>query len=211
MRTSATLSVCGLGVGGVALAVMAVLSAACASGGNAPPVTGAEAEALFADLTGVWVLDESGSSPQLPDLPPELQRFEFTKGSARANRESAAMAGSLANLHNTYLVLRLRPDTLVLRANEVELVYMPSPGQEIAVPMNGKSVLGDRVGRRRVRTGAFWEEKTLGLWHRVDSRGEVREMLEIVGSRLRMTRAVHGVNDVPPVVVLMYDRKGGGD
>ena len=96
MRTSATLSVCGLGVGGVALAVMAVLSAACASGGNAPPVTGAEAEALFADLTGVWVLDESGSSPQLPDLPPELQRFEFTKGSARANRESAAMAGSLA-------------------------------------------------------------------------------------------------------------------
>ena len=61
MRTGRTISSCGHGVGGMALAGLTALTTACASGGGAIPLTEAEAEALLADLTGVWALDESSS------------------------------------------------------------------------------------------------------------------------------------------------------
>lgn len=52
------------------LAGLAALSAACASGGGTPAPIGAEAEALFAGLSGAWVVDESTgtSRPKLSFL-----------------------------------------------------------------------------------------------------------------------------------------------
>lgn len=62
MRVGTTFSSRGHGRAGMALAGLVALTAACASGGGAPPLTGAEAEAVFAGLSGVWKLDESSSA-----------------------------------------------------------------------------------------------------------------------------------------------------
>ena len=60
MRIGTMFSSRGHGGAGMALVGLAVLAAACASRGGAPtPLTGAEAEAFFAGLNGVWELDES--------------------------------------------------------------------------------------------------------------------------------------------------------
>lgn len=67
MRIGTTSSL-GHGGAGMALVGTVALTAACASGGGAPPVTGAEVEALFVGLTAVWVLDESRSAN-----PPKFQ------------------------------------------------------------------------------------------------------------------------------------------
>lgn len=147
----------GAGAAGLALAWAGAVSMACVSGGG-PPLAGAAAEALFADLTGVWVLDESGSSPPLP-VPPELRSFEFFRGSPRENRESEALVSYLSVIDAAFEVLRHRPDTLRLRVDEVEVVYAPSPGGSITVPMDGGSVLY-RLQGLNVRTRIAWEDYT---------------------------------------------------
>lgn len=63
MVTDATLPIRGPGARWMAAAAMAAFVTACASGGGGPPVTGAEAEAIFAELSGVWVLNEENSTP----------------------------------------------------------------------------------------------------------------------------------------------------
>ena len=55
------------GGAGMALAGLAALATACASRGGAPPLTGVEAEALFAGLTGAWDVDES-TGTQAPNF-----------------------------------------------------------------------------------------------------------------------------------------------
>ena len=48
MKRRVSHSLAGIGCGGLVLAGMVVLTASCASGGRADPVTGPAAEALFA-------------------------------------------------------------------------------------------------------------------------------------------------------------------
>lgn len=63
MRIGTALPAAATGVSGLALAGVVAWTAACASGGGRPAMTGAEAEALLGDYAGLWVLDESTSSP----------------------------------------------------------------------------------------------------------------------------------------------------
>ena len=190
---------------GPVVAVIAAWTAGCASGGGGPALTGPEADALFAELSGLWVLDEEESAPPLADLP-ELRSFEFTVGNARANRASAAQASYLDVTDATYSVLRRRPDTLELRVDATALVYMPTPGDSLALPMNGESVVRTAPRRRTVRTRIVWEETTLGLDHSTDARGDVRVTLRVVAGRLVMSRRVRGMGASVAPVVLVYDR-----
>lgn len=197
----------GLGAGGPALAgTMALVAAGCASGGGGPPLAGVAAEALFADLSGVWVLNESTSAPPLADLP-EVRSFEIIRGGPGQNRESAALVSNLSVTDAAYEVLRQRPDTLRLRVDEAGVAYAPSPGDSIMVPMDGGSVLY-RLRRHTVRTRVVWDDYNLALSHRADGRADVHELLQIVGGRLRMTRTVRGAGTALVPVVLVYDREG---
>lgn len=197
----------GLGAGGPALAgTVALAVAGCASGGGGPPLTGAAAEALFAELTGVWVLKESTSSPT-PPAPPEIESFEIIRGGPRQNSESTALVRNLSITEAAYEVLRQRPDTLRLRVDEMGVAYAPSRGDSIMVPMDGGSVLY-RLQRNTVRTRVVWDDYNLALSHRADGGSEVRERLQIVGGRLWMTRTVRGAGTALAPVVLVYDREG---
>ncbi len=193
-----------------ALAGATVLAAACASGGSAPPVTGAEAEALFADLTGVWVLDEAGSSAQIATpTRRELTSFTMIRSGGRSYMTGATEGVASPGVQEaTYEVLRRRPEILTLRADSAKLVYMTVSGQDVEVPLNGRWVR-QTEGEWEVRTRVFWDQGRLGLEHEVGAKGWVTEVLEVVDGRLRMTREIHRVDEPPAPVVLVYDRDEG--
>ena len=210
MKIGTARSIRGPGVGGVALAVMAVLTAACASGGGAPPLTGAEATALFADLTGVWVLDDSGSSPQI-ETATRREVTGFVKTSTRAGSHTSGATEQIASpgvMEATFEVLRRRPEVLTLVVDSVKLLYMPLSGQNIVVPMNG-GWTAQIEGEWEVRTRVLWDDGKLGLEHEVGAGAWVTEVLEVVDGRLQVTRAIHHVREAIPLV-LIYDRDEGG-
>ena len=192
-----------------ALAGTAVLAAACVSGG-VPPVTGAEAEALFADLTGVWVLDEAGSSGQIATpTRRELTSFSMTRSGGRRIMTGAAEGIASPGVREaTYEVLRRRPEILTLRADSAKLVYMTVSGEDVEVPLNGRWVRRTE-GEWEVRTRVFRDAGRLGLEHEVGAKGWVTELLEVVDGRLRMTREIHRVDEPPAPIVLVYDRDEG--
>lgn len=193
-----------------ALAGAALLTAACASGGGGPPLTGAEAEALFGDLAGVWVLDESGSSAQVATpARRELKSFVITRSGGRGHISGAVEGVAAPGVQEaTYEVFRRRPEILTLRADSAKLVYMPVSGQDIEVPMNGQWVRRTE-GEWEVRTRVFRDDGRLGIEHEVGAKGWVTEVLEVVDGRLKMTREIHRVGDAPAPVVLVYDRDEG--
>lgn len=210
MNPSATFSSCSRRVRGTVLAGLAVLTGACATGGGGPRPVGAEAEALFAELSGVWVLDESGSSGQVA-IPTrrELTSFVITRSGGRGYISGATEGVAAPGVQETtYEVLRRRPEILTLRADPAKLVYMPLSGQDIEVPMNGQWV-GRTEGEWEVRTRVFWDDGRLGIEHEVGAKGWVTEVLEVVDGRLRMTREIHRVDEPPAPIVLVYDRDEG--
>jgi len=211
MKNSATLPFPGRCARWPALAGTAVLAAACASGAGAPPVTGAEAEALFGDLAGVWVLDEFGSSGQIATpARRELRSFVITKSGGRGHIIRGAEGVASPGIQEaTYEVLRRRPEILTLLVDSAKLVYMPVSGRDIEVPMNGQWV-GQTEGEWEVRTRVFWDDGRLGLEHEVASKGWVTEVLEVVNGRLEMTREIHRVDEPPAPIVLVYDRDEEG-
>ena len=214
MKTGATCSIRRPGFGGAAVAGMAMLTTACASGGRAPPPIGPEAEALFAELTGAWVLDESASSAPTETDPSQVgpRSFTIVKGPGNQGRiigDVAALSVSPSVREATYEVLWRRPRMLALRLDGLTLVYTPLAGESIEVPMNRGSVTRT-VGRESVRTETFWDEDGLGFEHMVGSQGRVRVLLNVVDGRLELTRTLHLAGDVVPPIVLRYDRAEEG-
>lgn len=216
MKSGVSHSVVGVGFGGLALAVMVGLTASCASSGRAPPLTGPEAEALFAALTGQWVLDERESSSPM-DVPsaPEVETESFTivrgpGGSGQVFGDVGDIEASLANREKALEVLARWPATLVLKVDGLQLVYTPTPGESVTVPMSGESTT-QFEGDHRVHTQVVWDDGKLGLEHSVDSKAWVREVLEVVDGRLTMTRTMRvlGVTNSPPPLVLVYGRAEG--
>ena len=210
-------SVVGIGSGGLALAGMVALTAACASSGRATPVTGPEAEALFAALTGTWVLDERESSPPMgmpttagPDTPGGFTIIKGPGGSGQIIGDVGGDESSLAARENTLEVLARRPARLVLGVDGERLVYTPTPGQSVTVPMDGGSAT-QMEGEHRVQTRVIWEDDKLGLEHTVNPDDRVRVVLEVVDGRLEMTRTVRvfGSADSPLPLVLVYGRAEG--
>ena len=192
---------------GFAAIALSAIVAACASGGGGPPMTEAEAWALLADYAGRWVLDESGSSPQTVN--PATTEEPVPRVISSGNRtvvfeqgpENIRAAAIRRAMHE---VLRARPKVLSLRVDGIRLVYAPLPGRSIEVPMNGESA-SRTVEGRTVRTRFVAEEGGLALEHVVDMDRRVREVLRIVGGRLRITRTIVRARDVDPFV-LVYDR-----
>lgn len=195
------------------MAGMAVLAAACASGGGAPPVTGAEAEALFAELSGVWVLNEENSmklSQGWGGTTGEVVTRSFTvvRGSGESPRDMDPWPPLAAtppeHIEAALGIVWRRPDTLELKLDEVGVGYYPSAGPVVYVSMDGRSEYRAANGQT-VRTRIDWREGTLGIEHSVGSRAKVREVLEVVDGRLEVRRTMQVVRDLPPVV-LRYDR-----
>ena len=197
----------GMGAGVPALAGTVVLAAACASGGGRPAMTAAEAEALLGDYSGIWVLDQSGSSPPTDNPVSEARpgRQVISSGNRTVILEEGSESlRSSAIRHAMFEVLRGRPETLSLRVDGITLVYTPSPGQSIEMPMSGGSA-SRTVRGQIVRTRLFMEEGRLGFEHALDVGRLVQEVLEIVEGRLKITRTIVRDRDVDPVV-LVFDR-----
>ncbi len=215
MKSRESQSVVSLAFGFLALAGLAVLTSACASSGRAPPVTGPEAEALFAALTGTWVLDERESSSPM-DMPAALEVTESfvivrgPGGSGQVIGDVNDIQVSLAKREKAREVLGRWPTTLVLLVDEVQVAYTPTTGESITVPMSGESTT-QFEGEHRLHTRVVWEDGELGLEHSVDSEAWVREVLEVVDGRLRMTRTMRvlGQAGSPAPLVLIYRRDEG--
>ena len=217
MRSRISHSVVGIGSGGLVLAGMVALTAACASSGRATPVTGPEAEALFAALTGTWVLDERESSPPMgmpttagPDTPDSFTIIKGPGGSSQIIGDVGGGESSLASRENTLEVLARRPIRLVLGVDGAQLVYTPTPGQSVTVPMDGGSAT-QMEGEHRVQTRVIWEDDKLGLEHTVNPDDRVRVVMEVVDGQLKMARTmrVFGEAGSPLPIVLVYGRVEG--
>ena len=184
----------------------------CAGGGGGPPVSGEAAASLFATYSGRWELDESSSTPQIPNqlegVQEEAPVADIARNETREMRRYRRMYESrqmsVAHMRTTIEVLRRRPETLVLTVNATQLVYTPIPGETLTVPMDGTD-LEIREGEHRVRTNIEWDGPLLALEHQVVSGGTVRESLEVVGDRMIMGRTISGAGVGEPLV-LAYDR-----
>ena len=194
------------------LGLAAALTTACASGGGGPMVTGEEAAALFAAFSGRWELDESSSSAQIPNqlegVKDQTPVADIARNESREMRRYRRMVEgrrmSVSHMRTTIEVLRRRPVTLVLRAEEVELSYTPIPGTTIVLPIDGTQV-EVREGEHRIRSEVRWEGSILQIEYSVVSGGRVRETLEVIGDRMIMTRSIQAAGPGEPLV-LAYDR-----
>ena len=198
---------------GTVFVAVAVLAAACASGGGGVrQVTEAEVAALGALFGGRWVLDESSSSSQIAVPRPEPETMTIVvsgTGRGRAGPDVVAGGESPATRKAAFEVLRRRPGTLALQVDGAELVYTPTPGQSIALPINGASST-QYEEHQLVRTHVRWDGAKLEFEHLVGSGGRVREVLELVDGRLEMTRTIRVGSEMVPPLVLVYDRDRGG-
>lgn len=213
MKSRFTDSVIAISLGGLVLAGVAGMTVGCASSGRASPVTGPAAEALFVALTGRWVLDERASSPPMniaSTADPGDESFTIIKGPGGSGQiigAPGAGSNSLAGRENTLEVLARRPVTLVLRVDGGELVYTPTPGQSVTVPMSGGSIT-QFEGEHRVLTRIVWDDDQLGLEHTVNPDDRIRVVMEVVDGRLRMTRTlrIFGAADASLPLVLVFSR-----
>jgi hypothetical protein len=191
---------------------VAAIGAGCASVGSVQRavMTRAEIDALLASTSGNWVLDESSSSPQVTIPRPETRRVT---GVVRADqlddlrREAEEGQRLMALRQATFELQRRRPETLVLGVQGDELVYIPTPGEAITLPLNGGWV-SQTGGEHRVRSRAFWDGPRLVVEHMVGLEGRVSLALENVEDRLEMTRTMRFTGQSVAPAVLVYVREG---
>ena len=105
------------------------------------------------------------------------------------------------------------PNTLILRVDEERLIYVPTPGRSMEMPMSGEWIIWQDPEGQSVRARVYWDGDRLALERRVGSQGQVRSVLEIVDGRLRISRAlrVPRMSTPAPLFVLTYDRDAGGE
>lgn len=212
MKNWAALPVGGFRGGlGLLVVAVAVIGAACASGGGGRAVmTRAEIDTLLADYAGNWVLDESASSPQVTIPRPETRtvaRVVRADQLDRLRREAEEGQRLMALRQATFEVLRRRPESLALGVQGDELIYIPTPGESITLPLNG-GWISQTGGSHRVRSRAFWDGPRLGVEHMVGSDGRVSVVLEIVEGRLEMTRTMRFTGERVAPIMLVYVREG---
>ena len=217
MKNGTSHSVVQISFGGFALACAAALTAACgAPGGRASPAIGPAAEALFAALSGQWVLDERESSlavnvPSGADV--EIRSFLVARRQGEPEQavgDASDIEAWLANREKALEVLGRWPAMLALKVDGQLLVYAPAAGDGVTVPMSGESTT-QLDGDHRLHTRVVWDDGRLALEHSVASQAWVREVLEVVDGRLIMTRTIRvaGEANARPPVVLIYGREEG--
>lgn len=190
-----------------------VATLGCAGGGGGPPVAGEAAASLFASYSGRWELDVSSSTAQIPNelegVKDEVPVADISRNESRYMRRLRRMYESrrmsVSHMRTTIEVLRRRPETLILTADQAELVYTPIPGNTMTIPMDGTEI-ELREGEHRVRTNVDWDGSLLSLEHQVVSGGRVRETFEVIGDRMIMTRSILVGGGAAEPLVLAYDR-----
>ena len=163
------------------------------------------------EYAGHWVLDESASSPQVTIPRPETRtetRVVRWDQLDDLRREAEEGQRHMAIRQATFELLRRRPEGLVLGVQGDELVYIPTPGESITLPLNG-GWISQTGGEHPVRTRAFWDGPRLGVEHTVGSDGRVSVLLEIVEGRLEMTRTIRFMGARVAPMVLVYEREPG--
>ncbi len=123
------------------------------------------------------------------------------------------MMADLKDLRPILEVWLDRPSTLILRVDEDGVVYMPTPGRKVEIPMSGEWIIWQDPEGQSVRARVSWDGDRLALEHRAGSGGRVRSVLEIVDDRLRISRTLRLPRMSAPTrpYVLMYDRDEGGE
>lgn len=189
------------------LAGLTALVAACASRGGAPRLTGAEAEALFADLTGAWVLDESSSINAKIKLQPETEiSFENVEQARQeAVRRGEEEAQRLKAVLEPIFKVFQRPSMLTLRVDEEKLLFVPTPGHSMELPMNGEWI-EQPPGGQSLRARVYWDGERLALEHRASSGARAHSVLEVVDGRLQITIMIRVRRASASPLVLVYDR-----
>ena len=195
---------------GALASAMVFLGLGCASGGGTPSFSTEAAALRIAPYAGRWELDESTSTPQIPNqlegVPDETPSADIARNESREMRRYRRMVESrrvsIAHMRTTIEVLRRRPATLILSHDGSSLLYTPIPGRTLTVPLDG-SELELREGEHRVRTTLELEGALLSLRHQVMGGGLVTETLEAVGDRLIMTRTMANSEQA---LVLAFDR-----
>lgn len=196
-----------------AAVLLALVQTGCATGGGSPDAfAGADAGALLDAYAGRWTLDEASSTPQIPNhlegVPDETPFEDISRNESRQMRRYRRLVQSrrmsVKEARATVEVLRRRPATLVLRVEGDTLTYVPVPGTSLRVPLDG-SEAESREGESRIRTKVGWTDGLLTLEHQVAGGGRVREMLEVVGDRLIMTRNMAAAAS-EQALTLAYDR-----
>lgn len=192
-----------------AMVILAFAGAGCASGGGGRAVmTRAEIDALLAGYAGSWVLDESASSPQVTIPRPEIRRESVTVRADQLDdlrRQAEEGQRLVAVRQAAFELLRRRPEALVLGVQVDGMVYAPTPGESVTLPLNG-AWISQTGGEHRVRTRVFWEGPRLGVEHMVGSDGRVSVVLEVVEGRLEMTRTIRFMGERVAPMVLVYER-----
>lgn len=198
----------------LAVVLPALVQAGCATGSGGPvdSANAAGGGALLDAYAGRWTLDEASSTPQIPNhlegVPDETPFEDITRNESRQMRRYRRLAQSrrmsVKDARATVEVLRRRPSTLVIRVEGDTLTYVPVPGTSVRVPLDG-SEAESREGESRVRTKVGWNDGLLTLEHQVAGGGTVREVLEVVGDRLIMTRNVAAAAN-EQALTLAYDR-----
>ena len=186
--------------------------AGCASGGGGSAVPGVDVAALMASVSGRWMLDETSSTPQIPNhmegVQEQTQVDDITRNESRAMRRYRRMMQSrrmsVADMRATIEVLRRRPATLVLRAGESGLTYSSSGGATLTLPIDGSEV-ETTEDESTVKSKVAWNGPLLVVEHQVVGGGRVRETLEVVGDRMIMTRTLSSQGG-DQVLTLAYDR-----
>jgi len=128
----------------------------------------------------------------------ELGRQE----AARAAEEEGQRR--MAVLEPVYTVFQA-PTTVILQVDEEKLVFVPTPGHRVEVPMSGEWI-EQTPGGHPVRTRVYWDDDRLALEHRPRSGGQVRAILEIEDGRLQITTRIRVLRRSAPPIVMVYDR-----
>ncbi len=155
----------------------------------------------------------SSSTAQIPNelegVKDEVPVADISRNESRYMRRLRRMYESrrmsVSHMRTTIEVLRRRPETLILTADQAELVYTPIPGNTMTIPMDGTEI-ELREGEHRVRTNVDWDGSLLSLEHQVVSGGRVRETFEVIGDRMIMTRSILVGGGAAEPLVLAYDR-----
>lgn len=195
----------------MALAGLTALTAACASGGGALPLTGAEAEVLVAGITGVWELDKSSS-----EMPEWNIRSVGTpipgENVEQARQEAVRMSEATMAVLEPILSVAQPWTTLSLRVDEERLVFVSTPGGSLEVPMSGEWIdwTEQVLGRHPIRTRVYRDGDNLALEHRPRAGGQVRSVLEVTDGRLQITIRVRALRRSLAPWVLVYERNEAG-
>lgn len=192
------------------IAIVAVIGIACASGGGGTDMPVAEARELLMAYAGQWELDPSSAPTQRARIgpPPPITVEGSNRAAARAQvqREVEAAQRLMSIQLETFRIFNFYPRRLVLQVEGDSLVYRPTLGASSMLPLDGRSIARSGL-ERDISTRITWDIRRLEVTHQVENTGRVSEVLELVGDRLRVTRAVRVRGQQASPFVLVYDRQ----